>query len=69
MENQIDLKDKSPIELKAIAYDLGVMINDYRNMLNIVNQEIMERAKQTAQSNGQAAHEARIPSNDLKKVD
>ncbi len=49
MENQIDLKQKSVVELKALAYDLGIMVNEYRNMLNIVNQEIIDRTKQNGQ--------------------
>lgn len=44
--NTIDLKQKSVIELKAIAYDFGVLINEYKNMLNAVNQEIVMRAQQ-----------------------
>ena len=48
MENtQIDLKTKSVTELKALAYDLGIMVNEYRNMLNIVNQEIIDRSRAT----------------------
>jgi Sec-independent protein translocase protein TatA len=44
--NQVDLKQKSIVELKAIAYDLGIMVNEYRNSLNMVNQEIIERSRQ-----------------------
>ena len=48
MNEQIDLKTKSLVELKALAYDFGVLINDYRNMLNVVNQEIVSRLQVTA---------------------
>jgi hypothetical protein len=47
MDNQqIDLKTKGLTELKALAYDFGVMMNEYRNMLNIINQEIATRIQE-----------------------
>jgi hypothetical protein len=50
-QQTVDLKAKSVVELKALAYDLGIMVNEYRNMLNIVNQEILDRSKSTVVPN------------------
>jgi putative salt-induced outer membrane protein YdiY len=41
-----NLKDKSLIELKAIAYDLISMQQSILNDLNIVNQELSIKSKE-----------------------
>lgn len=41
-----NLKDKSLIELKAIAYDLISMQQSILNDLNIVNQELAIKSKE-----------------------
>lgn len=42
----VAIKDKSVVELKAMAYDFGVIIGEYRQMLNLVNQEIVDRMQE-----------------------
>lgn len=56
-QKQVDLKTKSLVELKAMAYDFGVIVNEYKQMLNIVNQEIINRVQET---NGLAAKEPQL---------
>lgn len=42
-QNQINLADKSTVELKAFAYDLKVVIEQYTQLFQVVNQEIANR--------------------------
>ena len=46
MSQQIDLKTKSTIELKALAYDVSSLVQQYQQMLQLINQEIAGRAQQ-----------------------
>lgn len=48
--SKIDLKKQSPVELKALAYDLSNVVQQYTQMLQLVNQEIQLRAEQEATS-------------------
>lgn len=47
-QNTINLKEKNVTELKALAYDLSEVVQQYSNMLSTVNGEIQAR-KQTEQ--------------------
>ena len=49
MSQQIDLKTKSTLELKALAYDLAALATNYNQMLQVVNQEIGARAQDEQQ--------------------
>ncbi len=42
-QEQINLKEKSVIELKAIAFDFQSVVQQYSQMLNTVAQEIQTR--------------------------
>ena len=44
-QNQINLSDKSTVELKAFAYDLKAVIEQYTQLFQVVNQEIANRAQ------------------------
>lgn len=51
---KLDLKSKSLVELKALGYDLNAAIQQYSQLLSVVNQEIGNRSSE----NGQAPVEA-----------
>lgn len=47
-QDVINLEEKSLIELKAMAYDFGLLINQYKEYLDIVNQNIVARTRSRA---------------------
>jgi hypothetical protein len=47
MENQIDITKLSITELKALAFDLLIIVQNTQNNLNLINQEIEKRNVQT----------------------
>lgn len=66
MSNQINLKTKSIVELKAFAYDLSAVIQQYQGMLQATNQEIATRAQEEQQK--QVNEEQQEAKPVLKKV-
>lgn len=54
MAEQIDLKQKSLVELKAMAYDFSSVINQYQQMIQAVNKEIAEKQELERQAQRQA---------------
>lgn len=50
--SQVNLKEKTVVELKAIAYDLANLAQNYSQMLQVVNQEINSRNEATAEAAG-----------------
>lgn len=74
-QNQINLKDKSTVELKAIAFDLKNVLDQYSQMFQFVTQEISARlqaeqavvpAPEASESVAEAP--AKKASNKLKKA-
>lgn len=68
--NQLDLAGKSTLELKAVVYDISKAIQNYQQILNVVNEEINKREQEAfaAQQNGQAKlDKLATPSNEAKK--
>lgn len=50
-----NLKEQSLVQLKALAYDLSELIQQYTQMLNTVNQEVQLRRNQEAEAEKQTA--------------
>lgn len=48
MSNQVNLKEKSTQELKALAFDLRGVVENYSQMYQTVTQEIIVRSQQEA---------------------
>lgn len=46
-QKNIDLKQISIIELKAVAFDVLTQINYLQQQMNVVNNELNERSKPT----------------------
>jgi hypothetical protein len=44
-QNQINLKDKSITELKALAFDLKNLIENYTQMFQVIMQEVQGRVQ------------------------
>lgn len=60
---RLDLKTKSLVELKALGYDLNAGIQQYSQILNAVNQEIILRTAENGQSEAEATQTATGVSN------
>ena len=46
MENQINLEEKTVVELKGLAYDQMVALQQIQNNLNLINQQIEKKSKE-----------------------
>lgn len=46
MNQQIDFKNKSTMELKAVVYDISVIMRQYDLLLKTLNEEINRRVKE-----------------------
>lgn len=58
-QQQINLKEKSVVELKATAYDLSIIMQNYSSVLQAIQQELQQRAQEelAAQASAAAAEE------------
>ena len=61
-QNQINLKEKSTLELKALAFDLQEVTTQYTQMLQVVKSELQNRLQE------EVAKQAEAPSPTLKAV-
>ena len=68
MAEQVNLKTKTTTELKALAYDLSALTNNYNQMLQVVNQEIAERGKQEQEAAQRQQTEQEQPKSKLQAV-
>ena len=57
-QNQLNLAEKSNIELKAIAFDLKTVMENYGQLYNLVTAELQKRSQQEQQA---AIAEAKTP--------
>ena len=66
--NQIDLSTKTDVELKAHAYDVLASIEQYQNVLRILNEEIAKRAQEASKKKFSESSADQV-SPKLKKVE
>ena len=67
-QNQINLKEKSTVELKAIAYDIQNVVSQYQQMLQIVTSELTQRVETEKAAQEVAASEDEIKQAPVKQI-
>lgn len=50
MNNQINLEEKTVVELKALAYDQLNVLQQIQNNINLINQHIEKKTKEVVKA-------------------